>query len=78
MSSAVLRPALLGLFTCLLLASGGGSTESAQITQNKSGSSPPYTTALLGWVLVWQDEFDVPGLPDSHKWDFDTEYNKRG
>ncbi|WP_283224231.1 glycoside hydrolase family 16 protein [Limnohabitans lacus] len=33
---------------------------------------------LPGWVLVWNDEFDVPGLPDASKWDYDTEYNQRG
>jgi hypothetical protein len=24
--------------------------------------------------LVWQDEFDIPGLPDPSKWKYDTGY----
>jgi len=35
-------------------------------------------TAIPGWTLIWQDEFERPGLPDSTKWDYDTEYNRRG
>ena len=31
-----------------------------------SGISGPYTK------LVWQDEFDKPGLPDPAKWTYDT------
>ncbi len=27
---------------------------------------------LPGWKLVWSDEFDKPGLPDSSKWDYET------
>lgn len=31
-----------------------------------------------GYALVWSDEFDVPGLPDASKWDYDTGMNKAG
>ncbi len=31
-----------------------------------------------GWVLVWSDEFDVNGLPDSSRWDYDTDRNAQG
>lgn len=31
-----------------------------------------------GWRLVWADEFDVDGLPDPAKWDYDTERNQGG
>jgi beta-glucanase (GH16 family) len=31
-----------------------------------------------GWKLVWSDEFDVDGLPDSGKWAYDTERNFAG
>jgi beta-glucanase (GH16 family) len=24
------------------------------------------------WKLIWSDEFDIPGLPDSTKWDYET------
>jgi len=27
------------------------------------------------WKLVWQDEFNYEGLPDSSKWSFDTKGN---
>lgn len=30
------------------------------------------------YQLVWQDEFDYKGLPDSAKWNFDTRGNKSG
>lgn len=34
--------------------------------------------ALPGWTLVWSDEFDVDGLPDTAKWGYDTARNKLG
>jgi beta-glucanase (GH16 family) len=39
---------------------------------------PGPSTALAGWNLVWSDEFNVDGLPDSSKWDYDTDRNKVG
>ena len=30
------------------------------------------------WKLVWSDEFDYTGLPDSTKWSYDTEGNAWG
>ncbi len=30
------------------------------------------------YQLVWSDEFDLVGLPDSTKWDYDTEGNQHG
>lgn len=30
------------------------------------------------FILVWNDEFDYSGLPDSTKWDYDTEGNEAG
>jgi beta-glucanase (GH16 family) len=38
--------------------------------QTKSNSSP--STATVYTKLVWQDEFDNPGLPDPAKWNYDT------
>ena len=46
--------------------------------------TPPATPAIpsggipTGWKQVWADEFDKDGLPDSSKWDYDTERNKAG
>tara|TARA_R110002049_G_scaffold181457_3_gene348893 strand:- start:21 stop:872 length:852 start_codon:yes stop_codon:yes gene_type:complete len=34
--------------------------------------------ASEGYHLVWSDEFNVDGLPDSNKWLFDTEANETG
>jgi len=31
-----------------------------------------------GWRLVWADEFDIDGLPDPARWDYDTERNRAG
>jgi beta-glucanase (GH16 family) len=31
-----------------------------------------------GYKLVWNDEFDYEGLPDSTKWNYDTEGNAHG
>jgi beta-glucanase (GH16 family) len=45
-------------------------------------SSPPGTGQSLslpaGYRLVWSDEFDRPGLPDSSRWVYDTGMNKAG
>ena len=30
------------------------------------------------WKLVWSDEFEYTGLPDSTKWSFDTHGNSYG
>lgn len=36
------------------------------------------TTEKEGYQLVWSDEFDYEGLPDSTKWEFDTQGNAHG
>jgi len=41
--------------------------------------TPDYQTIVTDtgrWELVWNDEFDYRGFPDSTKWSFDTEGNK--
>lgn len=60
--------------TVLLSACGGGGTNA---DANELGNTAS-ESALAGWQLVWQDEFNRDGLPDSSKWDYDTEYNRRG
>ena len=52
-----------------LLAGCGGALAEPAAT---SGGKP------AGWRLVWADEFDVDGLPDPGKWDYDTERNRLG
>lgn len=48
---------------------------------NKKANKIPYetiTTPTGEWQLVWNDEFDYTGLPDSAKWSYDTEGNASG
>jgi beta-glucanase (GH16 family) len=52
----------------LVACGGGGAPDSV--------SPPPDTKANR--TLVWSDEFDGNGLPDSSKWSFDTERNRAG
>ena len=56
-----------------LLACGGGSP-----TPNGGDAVTPSVSGLSGWNLVWQDEFDRSGLPDTNKWDYDTYRNQVG
>lgn len=48
--------------------------------QENSAVSKEKANNLLGgeFHLVWQDEFDYTGLPDSIKWKYDTEGNEDG
>ena len=48
---------LFALFACT------GSTGSKVLTVNQHADE---------YQLVWQDEFDYTGLPDSSKWGYDT------
>jgi beta-glucanase (GH16 family) len=59
---------------CLSACGGGGSggTASAAPAALPPGGVPS------GWKLVWADEFDTDGLPDSTKWGYDTVRNKDG
>ena len=47
-----------------------------------AASSPvvaaPVIVGPAGYSLVWNDEFDVNGLPDPAKWDYDTDRNRAG
>jgi beta-glucanase (GH16 family) len=36
------------------------------------GSSAKGIVRADGWKLVWSDEFDRPGLPDTTKWDYEV------
>jgi beta-glucanase (GH16 family) len=44
------------------------------VTSNKVVKSG----AIDSYQLIWQDEFDYSGLPDSTKWTYDTEGNHEG
>jgi beta-glucanase (GH16 family) len=44
-----------------------------------SPSPPPATGEIpAGYTLAWSDEFDVDGLPDAARWDYDTDRNPLG
>lgn len=45
---------------------------SATACNSQKKSTPE--TASPQWELVWEDNFDVPGLPDSAVWDYETGY----
>lgn len=47
-------------------------------TPSPTPSPPASGPAPSGYRLVWSDEFDVPGLPDASRWDYDTERNRLG
>lgn len=66
--------AMLVVVPCLISCGGGGSSSSGASvpSDTPSGGIPE------GWSLVWSDEFDYDGLPDSAKWDYDIDRNKAG
>lgn len=53
------------LFAAALFASGANANANA-------------LTVPVGYKLVWSDEFNVDGVPDPVKWNFETANNKRG
>jgi beta-glucanase (GH16 family) len=73
------------LLGCLLAGCGGGGSDTA-VDEAAAAAVKPAPAAsesvpvaeLPGWTLVWNDEFDVAGLPDAAKWGFDTERNRLG
>lgn len=73
--------ALLSLAAC---SGGGPATPAATPPATPVAPAPPAAPALpaagipAGWKLVWADEFNTDGLPDSAKWDYDTSRNAQG
>jgi beta-glucanase (GH16 family) len=45
---------------------------SATCGNDPDGTRPTPAPTLDGWRLVWSDEFDTAGLPDSAKWYYDS------
>ncbi len=45
---------------------------------NSKKTNPPSEVNDKDYQLVWNDEFDYAGLPDSSKWNYDTEGNDAG
>lgn len=50
-------------------------TFSACNTKSTEKETTVIETASGKWEMLWNDEFDYQGLPDSTKWSFDTEGN---
>ena len=48
------------------------------IREENSFSNVSYSKTEGNWQLVWSDEFNGHGLPDSNKWIYDTEGNSAG
>lgn len=42
----------------------------AAVCAEERAPAPP--AAPAGWRLIWHDEFDQPGLPDSSRWSYDV------
>jgi len=73
-------PDLPGTYAATLLVSDGqlsSAPASVAITAT-AVKVPPVVVAPAGYSLVWADEFEVDGLPDPARWDYDTERNKTG
>ncbi|WP_339737462.1 glycoside hydrolase family 16 protein [uncultured Sunxiuqinia sp.] len=45
---------------------------------NKNPNASSETGSAETWHLVWSDEFDTDGLPDSTRWNYDTRGNEYG
>jgi len=45
---------------------------------NWNDSAESINNSERNYRLIWNDEFDYPGLPDSTKWEYDTEGNDSG
>ena len=77
---------MVWLSVALMSCGGGGSDTTA--SDSTVLQTPPPTSAgggtsiqpaaLAGMRLVWNDEFEAPGLPDASKWVHDTSRNRDG
>ncbi|QYF96140.1 glycoside hydrolase family 16 protein [Massilia sp. PAMC28688] len=74
---------MLFIGLCGLAACGGGSAGPGAVAMPPPATPAP-TPAIppggvpAGWKLAWADEFNIDGLPDASKWDYDTSRNKLG
>lgn len=78
-----------GLLATVVLSACGGGGASTPVAPGSGGTPPtapptmpptmPPTGAVpAGYLLVWSDEFDLAGQPDSTKWLADTGRNRDG
>ena len=70
-STTIMKRISIYLSIILLLANCNSS-------QNGNSNELPPEQDANEYQLVWQDEFNYSGLPDSTKWEYDTEGNEVG
>ncbi|MDO4703226.1 MAG: glycoside hydrolase family 16 protein [Tannerella sp.] len=61
---------LLAITSLLLSACAGNKEKKERMCDYQT-----ITTTTGEWLLVWNDEFDYEGLPDTTKWSYDTQGN---
>lgn len=71
------------LLSLMLTGCGGGGDSGSQnlLPGTPSSGTTPQTIAgglPADYELVWSDEFNTDGMPDTSKWSFDTERNSVG
>ena len=64
----------LTIFLCMVILSGCAKDNKSEPYGTKPGSEVP----TGDYNLVWSDEFNYTGLPDSKKWSYDTDGNAGG
>ena len=75
---------LTSLTACALCACGGGGDAAPNVASAGTPSSHAQAEddenagVPAGYTLVWAEEFNGDGLPDSSKWSYDTEANATG
>ena len=68
-------------FIVLLISGLSFATNAKQnqdIKKNEHKSARTSSEKKVNWQLVWSDEFDYNGLPNSKKWSYDTQGNTTG
>ena len=70
------------LGACARNSAGVGNTARLATPDAQAAAPPslglPAPGVPAGWKLVWADEFNVDGLPDPAKWQYDVAFNKAG
>ncbi|WP_269533666.1 glycoside hydrolase family 16 protein [Chitinimonas sp. BJYL2] len=66
------------VLSLLLAGCADGGTSAPVVPAPVPAPAPTPLTVPANYQLVWADEFDVPGLPDASRWDYDTGRNALG
>ncbi|MFA5330362.1 MAG: glycoside hydrolase family 16 protein [Prolixibacteraceae bacterium] len=73
---------LIGLAFVSLVISSAAHAQNKLVIANSDlltySANAQKQTEDMSWQLVWSDEFDYTGLPDSKKWSYDTDGNASG